>query len=93
MNKDIKNVRCEDYPGSNLETVTWELYGKTYSATRRCDDNGITTVCEYHRILPNEYYETIEGLRGETRGQNNTQPICNFGKLPEDVFEGIRAMK
>lgn len=90
INKNITNVKVSTYHGSNLECVKFELNGKKYYARRTWDDNGVTTSCEYGRTLPNEYYDTIETLRGATDGMNNTGVSCVFGKMPEDLYEEIK---
>lgn len=90
VNKKIKNVKVSTYHGGNLENFTFTLNGFNYYATREWDSQDKTIRCVYGRDLPNEYYDTIRTLKGETEGMNNISVSCIFNNMPDELYEEIK---
>lgn len=89
MNKNIILISHDTFHGSNIESIEFELHGKKYFATKTWDANGKTIDCQYGRSMPNEYYDTISTLEGQTGWMMNKSVSCIFWKIPESLFNEI----
>lgn len=89
MNKNIIITDIQTYHGSNTQDIGFELHSKKYFAKKTWDKEWKTISIVYGRKIPNEYYDTIATMRGDTGWMNNIGVSCIFGEFPEDLYNEL----